>query len=763
MLRSLAIAGLVAFASSVDAQRPVRIPVQVVEEKLVVRCDVSTRFRRIPANLFVEFDANAGLQLHNQAAAGIRSEFPDGSAVPITVHLPGMEMTVERREIGDDELLDDFTKWYSRELGENAVVGTIGAKLLEQYHAVIDLDAGFVELSPPRERAERLPEDVEGSTTLPITLSNRVVWIPARYGDGEPAAYGIGTSRWDSTVDRDLCWSTGAPDGDVGPVRLGDVNVTSYVPLRPADVHYVHTDGALGLTGLGLLHHFRVEIDRVNRWVRLTPTAPAAFADEERAFFEAEAHEDADAVAAFVAAHPDSRLTFEAANLLLDLHLIDGGWDGDAIVAALRAIDGNCIGDLRATSALEVMARCEAFGFPEHLVTAGEIGIEGGRDDRYPNAVHEIHAKLGRVLLDEDEDRRAWKHLLSAAFGLPEDGEINYHLGRYYEKQGRLNRAYSRYVQAVIRPESGPRALAALQRVQPLLGEEAFSVDVVERMIAGKVRSFGAASVYEPDAEHDVGRVVLVEFFTNAYLGDEVRGAIGGALGNEGLLDHFEPESVAFLSYHLPEPSPDPLVNELSEMRATSMNLDAPVYHVVDGQARGPGAGRFRDAEGIYNAVRGAILSRLTQPTDYELECEAVLEDGVLRGTLRGYGPARSGLQMELIVAEGGVLFPGSSQVVVHRMLARGSALPSIAGVDYDPADGVHEVEFERDLADLARENEEFLDALERRGIGTVPRMSGTIDPEQVWLVAVMRHAYSQEVVQALQIQPLLEGREEGP
>ena len=69
--------------------------------------------------------------------------------------------------------------------------------------------------------------------------------------------------------------------------------------------------------------------------------------------------------------------------------------------------------------------------------------------DRYPDAVHQLHAQLGTILLDAGESREAWKHLLSAAFGLPEDGMVNLQLGRFYEQEGRYRRAFSRYVQGI--------------------------------------------------------------------------------------------------------------------------------------------------------------------------------------------------------------------------------------------------------------------------------------------------------------------------
>ena len=73
---------------SVYAQAPgseARMPVKVIAGRLVVRCELSTKFRRIPANLFVDYDRACGLELHNRAAHGIKVD--DGGGVPITIGL----------------------------------------------------------------------------------------------------------------------------------------------------------------------------------------------------------------------------------------------------------------------------------------------------------------------------------------------------------------------------------------------------------------------------------------------------------------------------------------------------------------------------------------------------------------------------------------------------------------------------------------------------------------------------------------------------
>ena len=742
-----------------------RIPVSLVEGRLVVRCDVSTRFRRIPVNLFVDYEQTCGLQLHNQAAAGLKSETEDGRSFPITIHLPGLDLEVERREIGDDEYLDEFTRWNSIALGEVSVVGTIGAKLLEDYYFVLDLDAGFMELAPPRERDEEASDPPPGVVRLSTTEENHLLWLPVTYDDGQAAAMVLGTSHYDTTVDAFLADDLGRPGGDIGSCRLGDLELSEFVALRPAEVNYTHPTGALGVLGLNLLESFRVEVDRVNQYVYLEQMRPAAYPAGDLQYFQAMVDEDQEGIEAFLAAYPAHRLTLEAARLLVTLRLIDGA-TVEEMLPAMKSVDAACPEDLKATSALALMKSCAAFGYPEHVILAGELGLEGARDDRYPDAVHKIHARLGDVHLELDELEAAWRHLLSAAFGMPEDGPVNLHLGRLYELQGRYKRAFSRYLQAAIKADSGPQAVEGLARVAKELPDgEGYSVDVIERMIAGKVRNFGAATRFKPDETNSGNRVVLVEFFTNSFLGDGSRGAIGGALANEGLMSHFAPEQVAFLSYHLPAESLDPLITELGEFTAEKMSLPGPWVHVIDGLRQGPGAGKWSDAEGIYNDVRKHVVDRLTEPSDFELELSGVVEDGSVRGELVVRGEPRKKTAVQIVLAEKGVLFPGKTEVVVHRMLARAALTGAVEGVDWAPVDGVMTIPFEVALADLRDQSEQFLDELCAETGGIVRKLSLDIDPAQVRFVAHLRDQRSGRVLQAAVAEPAnlaeLQGEEE--
>ncbi|MFT5152489.1 MAG: hypothetical protein ACI841_002487, partial [Planctomycetota bacterium] len=492
-----------------SAPEPVRIqsrtggtiPVSVVAGRLVVSCDLSTSANRIAANLFLEVEGRHELQLHNKAAGGLRAETSDGRKRPITLHFPDFTITVPGRELGDEELMEEFTKYHSAEMGENALVGSIGVEILKDWTVTFDIGNGELRLVSPEDSNEPPPSNVrvepDGTIVAPLTLIDDMVWLPVRWKEGMPGGLMLGTGDYDTRVDSRAAKSLGKPAGDVGPIRLGGIDLHEFVAFRPEPVIEVHPDGVVGVTGVNLLEHLELSIDRTRRELRLKKQRDADFPQEDLQFFRARADQDPDALIAFLNEHggdeeaeeDPTRLAHEAARLLLGYRLEDMALAED-VQQAVQWMYDTMVGDLRTTRMLDLMKEMADAGEDDVVIAAGRLGIEAGRDDRYPNAVHEVHGRLGRTLMDQGEGDDAWSHLLSAAFGLPEDGRINYDLGRFYEAEGRYRRAYSRYVQAVIKPEAGGLAIEALQRVQPRVAEEgeAFSVDTIERMIAGKVR-----------------------------------------------------------------------------------------------------------------------------------------------------------------------------------------------------------------------------------------------------------------------------------
>ncbi|MEM7385320.1 MAG: hypothetical protein AAF514_10280, partial [Verrucomicrobiota bacterium] len=609
-----------------------RVPVKIVAGRLIASVELSTVHEKIGANLFVDFDQPVGLNLANPVIGGLKAVSRSGEVSPVSVHFPDFAVEESRFGRGDDEEYQEFTRLHSREMDEMPLAGTIGANFLNRYVITFDLESGVLELeeasggeedqgagSDPANAGSSIPaSEEEGVIEVSISTRADLVWLPIQLADGVVQAMAVTTTTMDSLVDQEWCDRLGHPAGDVGVLNVGSLDLSAFVAFRPAEVNYAHPDGAIGTVGLNLLQHLRLTIDRGNKVARISVSKPADFPVADRAFFAAMVEEDAEKIEAWLGEYPQERLSQEAATLLLGYRM-DEDAEPELFEKAIRILAGTWRKDMKSTRALDLMRDLRSGGYPIQAVFAGEQGIEGGRDDRYPNSVHQLHASMGEVLLDEGEDRRAWRHLLSAAFGLPEDGLINLKLGQFYEKQKRYNRALSRYVQAVITVEAGEKAVEGLTRVQKLLGEgDTLSVDTIEPLIAGKAYSYSAATRFREDPDEESNRVTLVEFFTNAHIKHPTKeeGAIGGALGNEGVMTFFPRSKVAMLAYHLPHPrfEMDSLTNELAQATADAYGAP-PAVQVVDGRGQFPGTGHVRDAEKIYKAGRAEIQGALSRPS----------------------------------------------------------------------------------------------------------------------------------------------------
>ncbi|MDG2222222.1 MAG: hypothetical protein P8L85_12645, partial [Rubripirellula sp.] len=276
------------------------IPVSVVDGRLIVACDISGPRLRVPVNLWLDFDGAFGLQLHNRAAAPLPAETPAGKPLPLTLHFPDFTLEIARRELGPEEEFETFTKYHSRELGENALTGAIGGDILKHFDVIFDLPRGQVLLAPPGQLEQQQGDPLLGDVVVPISLQNDLVWLPvtlqgpgsqgaSSQGAGSQGAssqgassqgassqgaisqgaselpkraMAIGSSRYDSVLDRRLCNSLRRPAGNVGPVVCESIDFSPYVAFRPDEVVQVHPDGVAGVMGINLLERFRIHVDR---------------------------------------------------------------------------------------------------------------------------------------------------------------------------------------------------------------------------------------------------------------------------------------------------------------------------------------------------------------------------------------------------------------------------------------------------------------------------------------------------------------------
>ncbi len=742
------------------AQNPeARIPIRVLGGRIVAHCRISSPRRTIPVNLFIAYDRACGLELHNKVTNPLGVEHEDGRFDPITLEFPGMDIEVARREHGDEDDMESFTRLYAPEMDEVACVGTIGAKILSKYVVTFDLPRGMIILRAPSENATGAAPEGPEAFYVPSSMAGDMVWFPVTIPGGETRMMSVGGHSYDSIIDEDFCDELDAPDGNVGPILLGpDLDLSGIVAWRPEEFDWVHPGGALATLGVGFLECFRVELDPVNDWVGFTRCIERGFPAVDREFFAARAEEETEPLLKWLERHGDTRLGREAAELLLTMQMDEGAALED-MKAAVDWVHRTRRKDLRATEALKTVAALRVARCEEAAIYAADKGIADGRSDRYPESVYRLHVAVGEIQLARHEDRAAWEHLLSAAFGLsdavgaPDRAKVNLLLGEYYERIGKYRRALSRYVQAVVTPEAGPQAIAALEALQKKTGGEPFSVAYVEKLISGRVRGMTAPTRFEEDLETvKSNRVVLVEHLTNPHFGRK-RGeqwlplAEGGAMVFEALLTHFPRDRVALVSYHGDAPRPVATMNSLS-LRAWEDAGNQPMF-VVNGRPAADGVLPYFKADAVYDALKPMITRAIARPSKVEIDGRVHLEGARIRGEIRVRSQTGGSGRLEVILVEKAVLYPGLGGAVIHRMVARGALTAELEGVPLDLSDGPETVPLDVDLKSVVAENRAFLEAYEEGGGSSATRLSLAMDPKNLAVIAVLRAPGSRRVLQA--------------
>ena len=752
MLVALCAAPDVSFAQD----RATRIPVRTVGGRIIARLDLSTPVRRIPVHMFVELEASYGIEIHNRALSPLGVN--DGH--PVTLHFQGIEITREHWSLGHGPDYNGFTRLYAKELSETAVVGTIGSDLLRAFHVVLDLGQGVIELSTPRAESPDEPELPEGAVAVPASLDHGVVWVPVRYGEDQASgSMALATNREDTVFDRGVCHARGKPAGDVGPVLLDTVDLAKYVAFRPDPMRYRHVDGAVLVSGTRLLEHFRVEIDRVNRRVIWQPTRAAKFPNDELEFFRARAASGAAPLEAWLEKNKANRLAPEGADLLLRRLLRAGAKDRKRMERALTWVNDTRPEDLRTSNALRAMQRLEEMGQRRYAPFIGNLGLKTARKDRDPTAVHKIHSILGEQFLEERNQDKAWRHLLSAAFGLaeigpnarPEEGRgdaarVHLNLGRFYEWQERYARSFSRYVQAVVFPETGTEALEGLMRVgRRLEGEDRMSHELVERLVAGRTPGFGAPDTFEPTKKNPARRRALVEGFTSAHAG----AALPSDLALDALREHFGEHAIV-VSHH-PSAVPSPLVSRAADQGVRAYSVSRLPTVVFDGDDVLPCGGREDTKDEHYEEFKKRTLQSIAIPTKVEMDGELVRDGAKLRGKVRM--KLRHDIPDAVVggyVVEKGVVYPGPTRIVVHHNVVRGS-LWKDGTRPLRTRDGVMEIEFTRDLQDVEREAAAHQEALKKRG-ALISMAAPPIDARHTAIVVFVRRG--NRILHSLWLEP---------
>lgn len=315
------------------------------------------------------------------------------------------------------------------------------------------------------------------------------------------------------------------------------------------------------------------------------------------------------------------------------------------------------------------------------------------------SAVHEISGRRGLLALQAGDLKQARRHLLSAAFGLPEDPKVRVWLAQLYRQSNQPARAWSQYVEATLAKQPPMDAffgLAELNRDPSF--RATFGAADAELMLEGRVPSYSHPKAREPDVQPAAR---LIEFFPDANNGKSV----AAQLAFRALREHFAGTHAVFIAYHLDPQLSIPLTKQRAERYGAG-----PGALFADGRLLGDKGGDADDAAGVFGEYLGKLVrprGAAPRPPAVELAVSAAARQGAIAADVKlAPGPRAESipedadLRLRVFLVERCVFAVAANKVPLHYNVVRGEMTPA-GGVPIP--EGHSENRLTTDLEELAR------------------------------------------------------------
>ena len=378
----------------------------------------------------------------------------------VTLSFPGVgkleNLTYQSPDLSH---LKTFTKQYATELNEIPVLGIVGLPAFDNQPVMMDLGQGVLEYG----EVVRTGDDWRS-----------LVWTQAESGGYRiairPAAdytlqAAFSTGSYETWIDAVCASIAGFPGGDFDYCDIAGLNLNAYTAVRPvASVSAGYPDAVIGNS---FWQNFQVIIEPLSQTVWFRDKKAGLSDLKEQVFFKALIDEDIDAVEAYVDAYPASRLAGEATETLLEWRFNEPVLDRESIERAVLRMAG--------TGAAKEVAE-KLIGYADSLFEKEQYDgdvipllLEQAKACtlKTTDALllgYEAEGRMGRYAIFKKDWSNARLHLLAALFGQPNNPQFNYWMGQYYEANGQLTRAWSRYLKASLAEQAVSEAMRSEER-----------------------------------------------------------------------------------------------------------------------------------------------------------------------------------------------------------------------------------------------------------------------------------------------------------
>lgn len=664
MVAAFAVAALLLPEGAPAASDSQSVPVQVIGGVVTIRGVVHTAQGDLQANFVLELGSARGLVVPPDRAAAMG--MTAGGATSLTIGAARLN-EVPVTEGTAAEIAGSLSMNHAAELTQIPVVGILGLGAFAGQPVTLDVGSQSLRIGA----AAAAPG---AATVVPLTPKRE----PLFSLDG--VTVGLGMLQQESLVSNTAVDRLKLGRPDVAAVRLGAVDVLGADAFRiasMADLPEPRPDLRLGVR---LLSNYRIAINPQEETATFELVRPPVPASAEQSFFLALHRRDAEGLATFLEQNPESRLATEGSIELLTSRLNQREASTESITKAIGQLAASFPPERRSRRLIGLADDLMKQANPKFAPVLREvltIAAETASSDVDSRAIHDIHARQGALALQAGELREARRLLLSAAYGLPRDPQINAWMGDLYRKLNQPTRAWARYLQATLGNENPPRAV--LRGLDEIGRDEQFrastKIDDIELMLEGRVPAFVPPRARTP-VQSPVVR--LIELFTD----DAGAGCVGPQLAFDGLRQFCGGTPTAFLAFHF-----GPAGNSsLSGSRARFYGRASLPATLGDGQVLSEVAAGPKDAPALFDSLvtnATAIDAPPSPAPAVTLTATAAWEGSNLRSTLELHATNAQmpvgDLRLFAFVVERRVFAVGGNGAALHYQVAR-AAIGELAG-----------------------------------------------------------------------------------
>ncbi|MGD9127653.1 MAG: hypothetical protein PVH19_09770 [Planctomycetia bacterium] len=773
------------FCSAVVAEAE-QFALKLIDGHPCFRATISKGSQTLEAHVVLDLGMQMPIILHENTGKMLKIKPGD----KVTVSIPGVHKATFADlspKVAKVNMLSQLTQQHASELDEVPAVAVMGLPAFAKVVPQIDLLQDRLVLLPS-EDVNELAKTLEYVT--PYKIKDGGLFFEAMGPEEKKMILQFRTIQHDTIIDAKLATELGAANGDIKTLEIISkeeaednqdemdpdasednqaktkrINFAKFVAFRPVKLRPGKSQPNL-IVGNNLLSSFRVTIDTSRKQLLWEQVAKPRFPTHERDFFTAMVEGNADAIEKYLKRYPRSRLSQEGCVKLLDLRLAEHPTNREAVTRAIEKLVQATESKRRSSTLIGFADKWLAGDRPDRgalALIALEMALKYDRHDLDATASHRIQARIGRIAYTEGDFKLAKRRLLSAAFGLPKDAEVNLWLGELYEAQKKPVRAWSRYLQATLAKKPPLAAYVGLGRLNrdPEFRNR-FSMRNAAELLEGRSTNYHPKRHYVQDQKEMPQHVKLVELFTNIH---DPKTTHGAEAALEAIGEYFDVETsaepVALLEYHVTTRIPDPLSVAFSQKRAKFYSATQVPLAIFDGTKSSGMSGDAKKIEPVYNAYVKLVRSTKEKKPALKATLSGKVERNkrLLTGqvTVAAEGDKLEKAVLHVVTCESFVMSPGAAGRVIHRYVVRGALTPD-EGLPVREKIKEGKISFTFDIKfDTEAFSEKLMDhmlVLEQQNKSALIIKPNYVDPNEVIFVAFIQDTATKEILGVTVIRP---------